>query len=210
MAFKYSYVVAFFDFVYRVFTRCRIIGLENVPMDGPLIIVCNHLALADPPLLAVRLGRRVEFLAKHQLFQIPVFGWALRNLGAHPVYRGQLDMTAMRWVHRSLEEGRAVVIFPEGKRSRSRKLQPAFRGVAAIAIRTGAPVLPIGLTGTEHLEFPLFALARPKVTINIGKPFFISRNTDRSGRKERDDETNDMMRHIARLLPEKYRGVYGE
>lgn len=207
LSFKYSYVAAFFNFLYRVLTRRRVIGLEHVPTDGAVIIVANHLALADPPLLAVSLGRRVQFMAKHQLFRIPVVGWALRRLGAHPVRRGRLDMTAMRWVHQTLGEGAAVVIFPEGQRSRSGKLRTGYRGVASIAARAKVPVLPVGIAGTEKLERGLFWL-RPRVTVNVGEPFMLSRNGHKPGREELAALTDEMMRAIARQLPPEYRGKY--
>jgi 1-acyl-sn-glycerol-3-phosphate acyltransferase len=193
---------------YAIFSRLRVIGRENVPRSGPVIIVANHLAMADPPLLAVCLGRRVNFMAKQQLFRFPGFRWLLRRLGAFPVYRGRLDMASMRWVHGVLKKGGAVVIFPEGMRSRDGKLHPAYRGVAAIAARAKAPVLPVGIIGTEKLERPWRFGLRPEITVRVGEPFILSRDGHKPGRHELAELTTGMMENIARLLPPEYRGKY--
>jgi len=208
LSLKYRWFCRFVGVIYSLLMRRRIIGLGNVPGSGPVIIVANHLALADPPLLGISLGRRLKFMAKQELFGYPVIGRLARRLGAFPVYRGRLDMASMRWVHGVLNGGAAVVIFPEGMRSRSGRMRPAFRGVAAIASRAAVPVLPVGISGTEKLERPWGIFRRPEVTVRIGRPFYLSHNGHKPNREELAELTTEMMNHIARLLPRRYRGDY--
>jgi 1-acyl-sn-glycerol-3-phosphate acyltransferase len=173
-----------------------------------VIIVANHLAMADPPLLAVCLGRRVTFMAKQQLFRFPPFGWVMRRLGSFPVNRGRLDINSMRRVHSLLKNGGVVAIFPEGMRSRDHQMHKAYRGVAAIAARAKAPVLPVGIFGTEKLERPWRFGLRPKITVRVGEPFILSRGGHKPDRQELAELTTEMMESIARLLPPEYRGEY--
>lgn len=189
-------------------TRWQIIGRENIPARGPVLVIANHLSLADPPILSVSLGRRVIFMAKEQLFRFKPLGYFLRNYGAFPVRRGQLDRRALRQAEQVLADGQVLVIFPEGMRSRSHRLQQAFAGVALIALRSGAPILPVGFTGTEQINRPTWFLSRPDVKIVIGRPFHLPQLAGRVTRADLDKLTEYMMQHIAALLPLSYRGVY--
>ena len=128
-------------------TRCDVRGKENVPSDGALLIIANHLNLADPPLLGVSLGRRVRFMAKKELFHSRVIAYFIRQLGAFPVHRGQMDRKALRQANQLLAQGQALAMFPEGMRSRSGQLRSAFPGSVLIASRSGVPILPVGITG---------------------------------------------------------------
>ena len=97
-----------------LFTRCRINGLENVPRTGAVLIVSNHLSMADPPLIGAKLGRYIYFMAKEELFQFKPVGAFLRNVGAFSIKRGGLDRSALSKTRRVLKNGKALVIFPEG------------------------------------------------------------------------------------------------
>ncbi|MFA5315864.1 MAG: lysophospholipid acyltransferase family protein [Dehalococcoidales bacterium] len=197
-------LVAFF----RVLTHYRVLGLENVPQQGPLLVVANHLSLADPPLLGVSLGRPVTFMAKRELFRFPVIGYVLKRFGAFPVNRGRLDLVAMRWTYRLLGDGNALVMFPEGMRSPTGRLRTAFRGAAQIAVRADVPILPVAISGTEMLERPFGLLRRPEVTVNIGRPFSLPRSNGRVSRQELEELTRLIMAGVADLLPPAYRGDY--
>ena len=194
--------------LFSLLTRCEVKGRENIPQQGPLLIVANHLSLADPPLLGVTVDRPVRFMAKKQLFRFRPMANFMRSLGAFPVYRGQLDRQAMRQAFQILAEGQALVMFPEGMRSRSNQLRPAFSGVALIATRSGAPVLPVGISGSEKAERPSWLLRRPRITVNIGHPFYLPSPRSRLTKQELAELTNTIMQHIAELLPQKYRGHY--
>ena len=191
-----------------LFTRCRVRGKENVPTQGALLIVANHLSLADPPILGVSLGRRVAFMAKQELFHSRFLSYFVRGLGAFPVHRGRLDRRAMRQASQLLTQGQALVMFPEGKRSESAGLQPASRGSALIAFRNGVPILPVGVTGTEKIKGVAWILHRPQITVNIGPRFYLPPVSSKLTKVELDELTEAIMEHIAELLPPEYQGNY--
>ena len=193
----------------KLLTHCQVKGRENIPSQGPLLIVANHLSLADPPLLGVSLSRKVMFMAKKELFRFRLIGYFIGGLGAFSVHRGRLDRKAMRRACQVLANGLALVMFPEGTRSRSGRLQPAFSGPALIAMRSGAPILPVGIIGTEKIKGVAWILRRPQITVNIGQPFYLPPVSSRLTKAELAELTNSIMGHIAELLPLKYRGDYG-
>jgi 1-acyl-sn-glycerol-3-phosphate acyltransferase len=178
----------------------RVEGLERVPRQGPLIVASNHLHFCDPPLLGGVLPRYVRFMAKQEAFNVP-WGVVSTTYGAFPVKRGQMDRQALRQAERILAGGGVVGMFPEGHRGHGEGLLPGFDGVALIARRGGVPILPVGIAGTE-----VVFKSRPRwpIVVRIGEPF-----QARSGRPLAD-VTREIMCRIAELLPERYRGVYGE
>ena len=189
-------------------TRWQIKGRENIPSQGALLIVANHLHLVDPPLLVVSLSRKVRLMAKKELFHSRLIGYFMSGFGAFPVYRGQLDKKALRQVHQLLADGQAVVVFPEGTRSKNAQLQHAFPGAALIALRSGVPVLPVGINGTEKIKGVAWILRRPRITVNIGHPFYLPSVDCKLTKVELAEFTNSIMEHIAELLPSQYRGDY--
>jgi len=189
-------------------TRWRVRGKENVLSQGPLLIVANHLNLADPPLLGVSLSRKVVFMAKEELFRSPFPGYFIRSFGAFPVHRGQLDREALRQADQALAQGQALVVFPEGMRSGGGRLRRAFPGSALIAVHSGAPILPVGITGTEKIKGVAWLWRRPQITVNIGRPFHLTPASNKLTKAELAELTNDIMGHIAELLPLEYRGHY--
>jgi len=193
---------------FRLFTRWRVKGRENVPRKGALLVVSNHLNFNDPPLLGVSLGRQVVFMAKEELFRFRPLAYFLSSLGAFPVHRGRLDREAIRRSEKALAEGRALVMFPEATRSPRSQLQRAFPGSALIASRQAVPVLPMGIFGTERLK-GLWLFRRPRITVNIGKTFSLPKAGSKLTREELTENTELIMRRVAELLPPEYRGVYG-
>ena len=186
-------------------TRWQVSGKENIPRKGPLLVVANHLSLADPLLLGFVLNRPVKYMAKIQLFRHRVMAAILRHLGAFPVQRGRPDRRAFRQAEEVLAQGYALVVFPEGTRSRSAQLRDAFPGPALIALRSGALILPVGITGTEKLEHWSWFLRRPRITVRIGPPFHLPPTAKQLTRREL---ANYIMEHIAQLLPPEYQGTY--
>ncbi len=185
------------------------LGKENIPSRGPVVVVANHLSLADPPLVGISLGRKARFMAKEELFRSPLLRFLLVSVGAFPVNRQRLDRGALRRAEEALTQGFPLVMFPESTRSKSTQLQPAFPGAAMIAARNGMPILPIGITGTERIRGGIWWLTRPRLTVNIGVPFRLPSTNDKLTRAELNEYTEIMMRHIASLLPIEYRGAYG-
>jgi len=191
-------------------TRWRVRGKENIPGQGPLLIIANHLNLADPPILSASLNRKLVFMAKEELFRSPFSGYFIRGFGAFPVRRGQLDREALRQADQALAQGRALVMFPEGMRSQGSQLRRAFPGAARIAQHSGAPVLPVGITGTEKIKGATWLLRRPQIMVNIGRPFYLPPVGSKLTKSELAELTNYIMGQIAELLPPEYRGHYAE
>jgi 1-acyl-sn-glycerol-3-phosphate acyltransferase len=190
------------------FGRYQVVGAERMPRSGPLIVVANHLNNADPPLLGASLPRRIRFMAKQELFDSPL-GPLVRWFGAFPVRRFEADLAALRRAQGILKEGGVLGMFPEGHRSRSGGMGPPHPGTALIALRSGAPLLPVAITGTEAIRTPLVLLRRPRIRVVVGEPFTLP-----AGRRVTAEQvqagTDEIMRRIAALLPEKYRGVYAD
>jgi len=189
-------------------TRWQVRGRENIPSQGPLLVVANHLNLADPPLVSVSLSRKTIFMAKEELFRSRFSSYFVRGFGAFPVRRGQLDREALRQADQFLAQGLALVMFPEGTRSHNAQLQPAFPGSALIAARSGVPILPVGISGTEKIKGIAWILCRPQITVNIGRPFYPPAVGSKLTKVEMAELTNSIMKCIAELLPPKYRGNY--
>lgn len=188
----------------------QVIGLEHVPPTGPLLVVANHLSYLEPPLIATVIPRRITFLALHELFEIPWLAVVLRAMSALAVKKGGArDLDAIKAALELLKHGEAVAIFPEGGRSIRPGLLRANPGISLLAYRSGAPILPIGITGTERLErvgrFLGGRLQRPRVRMVIGKPY----TPDFSGgRPDHQAFADEVLRRVAELLPESYRGEY--
>ena len=204
----YYVAIVILRILFSLLTSRQVRGKENIPSQGSLLVVANHLNLADPPLLTISLGRKVIFMAKEGLFRSHFLGYFIRSFGAFPVYRKQTDRQAIRQAKQVLAEGLVLAMFPEGKRSRSAQLQPALSGSALIARHSGAPILPVGITGTEKIKGVAWVLHRPQITVNIGRPFYLPSVSSKLTKVELAKFTDSMMCHIAELLPVEYRGDY--
>ncbi len=150
----------------------RSVGEENIPKTGPVIFAPNHVSNLDPPAVACGTNKRqLAFMAKEELFK-GLFGKIIASLGAFPVHRGESDTESIRKTLALLQEGRAVLVFPEGTRGDGKQLGPINRGVAMLAKRSGAQVLPVGVIGT-HIVSPRGrkGLKRSRITIAYGEPF---------------------------------------
>jgi 1-acyl-sn-glycerol-3-phosphate acyltransferase len=223
-----SPVIVIVSFVMRVlarfFTRVNIEGdLAAIPPTGGVLIAANHASNADPVLIGAflnqRLGRPLNWLGKREVFEWPVLSWLARHGGVHPVDRGAADVEAFRSAMRILEAGHVLAVFPEGTRSPDGRLQVAKDGVAVLALRSGAMVVPIGVGDSDKLwpkgrRIPRFTKG---VTVRIGEPFRLAEAlaaTDPAAAADRrhakEAGTEIIMRRIAALLPPRQRGAYGD
>ena len=205
--------------VARSVTRVRIEGaIDEIPRDGPLILAANHISNADPVIIGAwltkLLGRRIHWLGKREMFDWPVVGWMARNGGVLPVDRDRADAQAFRQAERVLDEGHVLMIFPEGTRSPTAELQRPKDGLALLALRTGAPIVPIGIADTDRVWPKGRKLPKPggHALMRVGRPFRVADDLppglDR--RAARGAATDAIMRRIAAELPPRHRGVYGQ
>lgn len=201
----------------RAMTRVSVEGaLDEIPREGPLIVTANHASNLDAVVigswLIPKIGRRFQWLGKKELFAWPIVGWTAAHGGVHPVDRGSADIEAYRLAKRILDEGHVLFVFPEGTRSRDGALQLGRDGVASLALRTGAPIVPVGIAGSHRVWPRGQKLPRPggRVTVRVGSPFRIADllppDVDKQAAK--GHATTIIMRRIAALLPESQRGVY--
>ena len=194
--------------------RVRVEGARDLPRSGPLIVVANHLSNADPPLvvgwLTPALGRPLHILAKESLFVGPV-GAFLRSQGVTPVRAGGSDMEAFRSARDVLVRGDVLCIFPEGTRSRSGELGAPKPGVALLATRAGARILPVGISGTDRFlgRGRRWPRLRAPITLRVGRPFNVESGTGgRARRAQMEAASDEIMRRIAGLIDERHRGPY--
>lgn len=194
--------------------RRRVYGAERCPRTGPLIIVANHLGLLDPLAIGVNVPRQIRILAKAEMFQWPVIGGLARLAGVVPVHRGASDREALRVLGEVLAKGQCVQLMPEGTYPKV-PLPPAMltakTGAAFLAIRSGATVLPVALTGTERVWYPARGWRvwhRPRVTVTFGEPYKPEMPQGLSAKAAYQAVADDMGRRIAAMLPEAYRGHY--
>ena len=192
-----------------LFTRWQALGREYVPNKGPLLVVSNHLSMADPPIVGISVKRKAMFLAKEELFRSRIHRYIFRNCGAFPVRRGGMNRDALRFAEKLFGRGGALIAFPEGRRSMEGQLVDAFSGSALIAVRNGVAILPVGIYGTEKITGRTWWWHRPKIAVNIGRPFNLPSVNGKVTREQLAEFTHLIMARIAELLPEEYRGQYG-
>lgn len=133
--------------LYRLLYRYEVIGHEHIPTEGAVLLCANHMSNLDPPLVGCSVKREIAFMAKHELFKVPVLSFLIRSFGAFPVKRGGADKLALRTGLSVLEEGKVLGIFPEGTRSKTGDLGRGFPGVGMLALKGESVVIPVAIIG---------------------------------------------------------------
>lgn len=186
----YRFAALLIRLIFRINGGLDVKGRENIPLEGGVIIAFNHISFLDPLLAGAALPRRATFMARRELFNVPVLGWMAKHY-ALPVDLERLLPSTVKQSIRKLREGGVVVIFPEGMRSKTGELLEAGQGVGMIAIHGNVPVVPALITGSnEALPFDAKWLKRAKVAVIFGKPIYLSK-------KEITDRSHDLYKNIS-------------
>ena len=195
-------------FCFYTFGRWEVVGQEGIPPIGRLIVVANHQSNADPPVLVAGINRSLNLVAKRGLFRNPVVSWFMHQWHAYPTDRDGRDVDLLRWLLRKLEGEEVVALFPEGTRN-PRGIGPVNNGVAYLALKSNAPILPVGITGTENVQsFKRVPFPFVHLKVNIGQPFSLPPMEGKVRGPLLDSLTDMIMDRVAALLPKEYRGEY--
>jgi 1-acyl-sn-glycerol-3-phosphate acyltransferase len=187
----------------------RIEGRENVPMQGGVILACNHPGGVDVIIVSYSSPRQVYYMAKEELFKIhPALSWLLFKVGAFPVRRGRNDVGAIATSVAIVKQGKVLGMFPEGTRDHDRGLTRGRTGAVRIALATGTPIVPCALVGmgqfNRQWQNPL---RRPKAIMRFGKPIYFDK-VEGSNAPFLQKHTDTVMFAIAEMLPAELRGIY--
>ena len=180
----------------------RLEGRERIPKVGPYIVVANHVDWKDPPAIEITFRVAIRFMAKIEAFRMFFLGGLLRGIGCFPVRRGESDRRAIVTCLQVLRAGNVLGFFPEGTRSRDGVLHRGHPGIAFLAAKSGAPILPVGVTGTRAAK-----LFRSEIRVRVGRPFTVAELALPEGAGEQAI-ADAIMRRIAALLPTQMHGEY--
>ena len=184
----------------RTMFRLEARGRENVPATGPVLLVANHSSFLDPPLIGVAVHRQISFLAKAELFHLPLLGGLIRRLNVRPIRREGGDPSALRTAMRVLEDGGALLIFPEGTRGDEGIIRPAKAGAGMLAVLSGASVVPVFVRGSGRAWPRGRKLPRPaKVTVTFGKLLRFEAERGAGRKRQYEIASREMMEAITRL-----------
>ncbi len=188
--------------------KATVSGMENFPQHGPALVVINHLGDADAVLLAASLPVTIDGMGKIELNGHWLVGPVFRAYGVIWVHRGRPDRKAIRAALDGLAQGRIVGLAPEGRQSLIHGLEEGNEGAAFLALKSGALIVPVAMTGTENENVygHLRRWRRARVTLSVGKPFHLEEQADRQ--KMMWEGTRQIMESLASLLPESYQGSY--
>jgi 1-acyl-sn-glycerol-3-phosphate acyltransferase len=199
----YNLLILIGKICYFLFAKVTVNGTENIPKRGAVLIVSNHMAYLDPPILAVMLPRTLYFVAKRELLKYRITAWAMHKIHAIPIRRFALDREGLENIFQHIDKGKAIGFFPEGTRSGASGLKKANQGAAYIAFKSGVKVVPVGIVGTDRINsFLRIPFPFSKIVVNIGEVIEFDQ------REDLNKGTEVIMNKIAELLPESLRGIY--
>jgi 1-acyl-sn-glycerol-3-phosphate acyltransferase len=183
--------------VWRVMFRPKVVGAENIPASGPVVLAPIHRSNIDFAYLVFATQRKTFFMAKDSLWKVPVLSTLITTMGAFPVKRGTADRESLKNAQQVLSEGQALVLFPEGTRQEGDEVGPLFEGAMFIASRAGAPVIPVGLGNTEKAMKKGAKFPRPvRTTVVIGAPIQPPSSESRVTRTELASATDELKRGL--------------
>jgi 1-acyl-sn-glycerol-3-phosphate acyltransferase len=199
--------------LFHLLAPVRVTGRHNIPRGKPYLAAINHVSLFEAPFVGVTWPEQLEALGASDIWERPGQNILARMWGGIPVHRGEYDRAAMEGVLSALRNGYALLMAPEGGRSHQPGMREAKPGIAFIVEQTGVPVVPVGIVGTTDDFFSKASKGkRPPLEMHIGKPIQLppveGKGQERHAARQRNADL--VMRHIAGLLPEEYRGVYAE
>ncbi len=192
----------------RLTTRLHVDGLQNIPKNGAAIIAFNHLGHFDPLLICAFSPRAPEFIALADLLDVPGTGPALRAYGVILAHRGEFDRQVLRAALETLNRGDLLALAPEARQSPSAALERGREGTAYLALKSGVPVVPVGITGTQNIYAAWRLRQRPRVSMVVGVPFHLPAQPGPSRREALEAAHATIMKQIAQLLPIEYRGYW--
>jgi len=194
----YRIVRALVTVFLKVFNSWEIEGKENIPKDGPVVLVGNHISNWDPLFMACSVDRVVHFMAKEEIFRFKLFKYVLTGLLCFPVKRGKVDRNALRIAAAYLENNEVLGMFPEGTRSKTSEMLPFQPGAAMFALRSNAVIVPVAMIGTRT-SFP--ATIRGRVKVHIGTPLVYPEFKDaKTNNEDLIRVTEDMTESIRKML----------
>lgn len=202
-----------FRLLFRTMARVKIAGKQNVPRNGPYVVAMNHVSIFDPPFAGSFWPKQLEILGASDVFEKPGQGLVLKAYGVIPVHRGEYDRALFARIISVIKAGHPLLIAPEGARSHVTAMRRAMPGIAYIVEQTKVPVVPVGIVGTtEDFWQRAKRRERPSIEMHIGEPITLPEITAKGKDKHEQRQANAdlVMRHLAGLLPEEYRGVYAD
>jgi 1-acyl-sn-glycerol-3-phosphate acyltransferase len=197
-------------FLLRTLSRLHVEGLENIPAEGPFLLVTNHLFWLDAPVLMVAFPYRAHVFAGEKWARNPLVGPLFRSLDAIFVERGEVDRKALRQALAVLRGGGVLGLAPEGTRSKTGALQRGHSGAAFMAFRTGVPLVPVVIWGQKAVFPSLRRLRRANVHVAFGPPFSPPAAEGKINTTDVHQFTDEIMYRLAAMLPPAYRGVYAD
>ena len=194
--------------LFRLTTRLHIEALDNIPQSDAAIIAFNHLGHLDPLLISAFSPRAPEFITLADLLDVPGASLALRAYGIIPIRRDEYDRQVIRAALDALNQGGLLALAPEARQSFNATLEKGREGVAYLALKSGAPVVPVGITGTQNVFGAWRQRRRPDIGMMVGTPFHLSAQPGLNRREALEAAHAVIMKHIAQLLPVEYRGYW--
>jgi len=196
-------------FLFRTLTRLEYYNLDYLPTSGPAILATNHLSHVDTPLMFVNPRRHdATALITDKYMNYPIVRFFTNTAGGIWIDRDRADFAAFSAAREVLNQGMALGVAPEGTRSKNHQLQQGKPGIVLIALRSGAPIIPMGISGSEASMVRIFTFQRPHMTVRLGKPFTIPPLDHEHREEQLKYWTDEVMLRIAALIPEKYHGYY--